>query len=182
MLRTPMTLTLAAAAAVLAAPVPAVAQAASRPPASGPQAATHAPHECPKGKWPWGCVADCESSGNWHINTGNGYYGGLQFWQPTWEAYGGLKYAARADLATREEQIAVAQKVLAAQGWEAWPVCSKRYGLKGRTHIVKRGDTLSAVARKYGVKGGWQALYKANKATIGGNPNQLKIGQMLALP
>jgi nucleoid-associated protein YgaU len=182
MLRTPITLTLAAAAAVLTAPVPAAAKAASPPPASGAKALTHAMYECPKEKWPWGCVADCESSGNWHINTGNGYYGGLQFWQPTWEAYGGLKYASRADLATREEQIAVAQKVLAAQGWEAWPVCSKRYGLKGRMHTVKRGDTLSSVARKYGVKGGWQALYKANKARIGSDPNQLRIGQMLSLP
>ncbi|WP_143650538.1 transglycosylase family protein, partial [Streptomyces tricolor] len=60
----------------------------------------------------WNKVAACESSGNWSINTGNGYYGGLQFTQSTWEAYGGTRYAPRADLATRAEQIAVAEKVL----------------------------------------------------------------------
>jgi murein DD-endopeptidase MepM/ murein hydrolase activator NlpD len=77
----------------------------------------------------WNKVAACESSGNWHINTGNGYYGGLQFTQSTWEAYGGRAYAARADLATREQQIAVAEKVLDGQGPGAWPVCSDRAGL-----------------------------------------------------
>jgi len=77
----------------------------------------------------WDRVAACESSGNWSINTGNGYYGGLQFTQSTWEAYGGLKYAHRADLATKAEQITVAERVLAGQGPGAWPVCSVRAGL-----------------------------------------------------
>ncbi|MFJ3305088.1 transglycosylase family protein [Streptomyces sp. NPDC086549] len=77
----------------------------------------------------WNKVAACESSGDWSINTGNGYYGGLQFTQSTWEAYGGTKYAPRADLATREQQIAVAEKVLDGQGPGAWPVCSVRAGL-----------------------------------------------------
>jgi murein DD-endopeptidase MepM/ murein hydrolase activator NlpD len=77
----------------------------------------------------WNKVAACESSGNWHINTGNGYYGGLQFTQSTWEAYGGRVYAARADLATRDQQIAVAEKVLDGQGPGAWPVCSGGAGL-----------------------------------------------------
>jgi cell wall-associated NlpC family hydrolase len=77
----------------------------------------------------WDKVADCESSGNWHINTGNGYYGGLQFTRSTWEAYGGLRYASRADLATKTEQIIIAEKVLAGQGPGAWPVCSVRAGL-----------------------------------------------------
>ncbi|MGV9245258.1 transglycosylase family protein [Streptomyces sp. NPDC003710] len=77
----------------------------------------------------WNKVAACESSGNWSINTGNGYYGGLQFTQSTWEAYGGTAYARRADLATRDQQIAVAEKVLAGQGPGAWPVCSGRAGL-----------------------------------------------------
>ncbi|MGJ5756469.1 LysM domain-containing protein [Streptomyces puniciscabiei] len=77
----------------------------------------------------WNKVAACESSGNWSINTGNGYYGGLQFTQSTWEAYGGTRYAPRADLATREQQIAVAEKVLDGQGPGAWPVCSVRAGL-----------------------------------------------------
>lgn len=70
-------------------------------------------------------MALCESSGNWSINTGNGYFGGLQFSQSTWVAYGGLAYAARADLATKSEQIAVAERVLAGQGPGAWPVCGR---------------------------------------------------------
>lgn len=77
----------------------------------------------------WEKVAACESSGRWGVNTGNGYYGGLQFSQSTWEAYGGTRYAARADLATREQQIAVAEKVLEGQGPRAWPTCSERAGL-----------------------------------------------------
>ncbi|MFF4056017.1 transglycosylase family protein [Streptomyces sp. NPDC001668] len=77
----------------------------------------------------WNKVAACESSNNWSVNTGNGYYGGLQFTQSTWEAYGGTRYAARADLATRDQQIAVAEKVLDGQGPGAWPACSVRAGL-----------------------------------------------------
>ncbi|MEU6031284.1 transglycosylase family protein [Streptomyces tauricus] len=77
----------------------------------------------------WNKVAACESTNNWHINTGNGYYGGLQFSQSTWEAYGGRAYAARADLATKDQQIAVAEKVLDGQGPGAWPTCSQRAGL-----------------------------------------------------
>lgn len=77
----------------------------------------------------WDKVADCESSGNWKINTGNGYYGGLQFSQSTWAAYGGTRYAPRADLATKREQILVAEKTLAGQGPGAWPVCGARAGL-----------------------------------------------------
>ncbi|MEV8089612.1 transglycosylase family protein [Streptomyces nigra] len=77
----------------------------------------------------WNKVAACESTGRWHVNTGNGYFGGLQFAQSTWEAYGGTRYAARADLATRDQQIAVAEKVLDGQGPGAWPVCSGRAGL-----------------------------------------------------
>jgi hypothetical protein len=76
----------------------------------------------------WDNVAQCESGGNWHIDTGNGYYGGLQFTQGTWVNYGGTAYASRADLATREEQIAIANKVQQAQGWGAWPVCSRYAG------------------------------------------------------
>lgn len=78
----------------------------------------------------WDKVADCESSGNWAINTGNGYYGGLQFSQSTWAAYGGTKYAPRADLATKQQQILVAEKTLAGQGPGAWPVCGPRAGLQ----------------------------------------------------
>ncbi|MEV5319405.1 transglycosylase family protein [Streptomyces sp. NPDC052687] len=77
----------------------------------------------------WDKVAACESSNDWNINSGNGYYGGLQFSQSTWEAYGGTAYAARADLATKDQQIAVAEKVLDGQGPGAWPTCSREAGL-----------------------------------------------------
>lgn len=76
----------------------------------------------------WDAIAGCEAGGNWAINTGNGYYGGVQFDQGTWERNGGLRFAARADLATREEQIAIAEVTRARQGWGAWPVCSGRAG------------------------------------------------------
>lgn len=77
----------------------------------------------------WDRVAQCESGGRWNINTGNGYYGGLQFSASTWRAYGGGAYASRADKATKAQQIAVARRVLAKQGPGAWPVCSRRAGL-----------------------------------------------------
>ncbi|MFJ6369389.1 transglycosylase family protein [Streptomyces virginiae] len=77
----------------------------------------------------WNKVASCESTNNWRINTGNGYYGGLQFSQSTWRAFGGTLYAPRADLATKDQQIAVAEKVLKGQGPGAWPECGKRAGL-----------------------------------------------------
>lgn len=77
----------------------------------------------------WNRLAECESGGNWHINTGNGYYGGLQFSYSTWLSYGGGKFAKRADLATRTEQIVIAERVLRGQGWGAWPSCSSQLGL-----------------------------------------------------
>ncbi|WP_063036715.1 resuscitation-promoting factor [Nocardia pseudovaccinii] len=77
----------------------------------------------------WDALARCESTGNWGINTGNGYFGGIQFDQSTWERQGGLKYAPRADLATREEQIAIAEVTRARQGWGAWPACTSRLGI-----------------------------------------------------
>ncbi|MEW5808077.1 MAG: transglycosylase family protein [Actinomycetota bacterium] len=76
----------------------------------------------------WDALARCEAGGNWAINTGNGFFGGVQFDQNTWERNGGLRYAQRADLATREEQIAIAEVTRARQGWGAWPVCSGRIG------------------------------------------------------
>lgn len=79
----------------------------------------------------WDVVARCESSGNWSINTGNGYHGGLQFAPGTWTGHGGGEFAPAANLATREEQIAVAERVLATQGKGAWPVCGR--GLSGPT-------------------------------------------------
>ncbi|WP_199550772.1 transglycosylase family protein [Streptomyces sp. N35] len=71
----------------------------------------------------WDQVAQCESGGNWSINTGNGYYGGLQFSASTWSGYGGTAYAPTADQATKAQQIAIGEKVLAGQGKGAWPSC-----------------------------------------------------------
>ncbi|WP_323182373.1 MULTISPECIES: transglycosylase family protein [unclassified Streptomyces] len=163
-------LLLASAAAVAAPPPP-------RPGAPGRSV------DCgPGGQWPWDCVADCESGGRWAVNTGNGFYGGLQFWQPTWEEHGGLAFAPRADLATREQQIRVGEELLGSQGWEAWPVCAKRYGLAGRMHVVRKGDTLVGIARRHRVRGGWQALYAVNRVVVGPRPEVLRIGVMLVLP
>ncbi|WP_158795175.1 transglycosylase family protein [Streptomyces sp. NRRL S-337] len=150
----------------------------------GAPAPVRARHACAGNDWPWGCLAECESSGDWHINTGNTFYGGLQFWQPTWEAFGGLAFARRADLATRKEQIHVAKKVQAAQGWGAWPVCARRYGLisEDGTYVVRRGDTLGTIARSLHVKGGWRALYKANRKALGAHPHRLKVGLTLRIP
>lgn len=76
----------------------------------------------------WDALAQCESGGNWAINTGNGYYGGLQFSLGTWQAHGGAGNPASA---SRGAQIAVAERVLASQGWGAWPACSAKLGLSG---------------------------------------------------
>ncbi|MGZ9930118.1 transglycosylase family protein [Streptomyces sp. NC-S4] len=182
-----------ALAAVLALVLPRAAVAAAPPPpAPGPAGAAHpgspgvigdGPGDCgPGGEWPWDCVADCESGGRWAVNTGNGFYGGLQFRQPTWEEFGGLAFAERADLAGRVQQIRVAEDVLGSQGWNAWPVCSKRYGLAGRMHAVRDGDTLVSIARKHRIRGGWRALYEANRERIGPKPEALAAGMLLVLP
>lgn len=78
----------------------------------------------------WDRLAQCESGGNWSTNTGNGYYGGLQFSASTWRAFGGTKYAPTANLATREQQIDIAKKVQAQQGWGAWPACTAKLGIR----------------------------------------------------
>ncbi|MET8080232.1 transglycosylase family protein [Streptomyces sp. NPDC005303] len=166
----------------------------------------------------WDAVAQCESGGNWSINTGNGYYGGLQFSASTWAAYGGTQYAAQANQASKSQQISVAEKVLASQGKGAWPVCgtglssasynggssssssgSSNSGTSTRStdeqsasrsserpaakktvttptgkkvkkgdgeYKVVKGDTLSSIAEKHKVKGGWQKLFKLNKDII----------------
>ena len=174
----------------------------------------------------WDAIAQCESSGKWHINTGNGYYGGLQFAQATWRGYGGTKYAPRADLATREQQITVAERVLKGQGIRAWPTCGKYAGstkqytpkqsakpatssgsakasgsAKSSTaskssaaksgtgttapatgvYVVRPGDTLSAIAQRHGVPGGWKALYERNRGVIGADPNLILPNQRLSL-
>jgi len=158
----------------------------------------------------WDRVAQCESGGNWHINTGNGYYGGLQFTQSTWMGYGGGNYASRADLATKSAQIVIANRVQASQGWGAWPVCSKYAGAPGgeswtaqpvstststttaapSTHhatarhgvyVVQAGDTLSGIAQALNIRGGWHALYRANRTLIGSNPDVISPGMHLHL-
>jgi LysM repeat protein len=94
----------------------------------------------------WDRLAGCESGGNWHIDTGNGYYGGLQFADGTWDGNGGDKYASRADLASRAEQIVVAAKVLDSSGWSPWPACSSRLGLDSadRRDALALADDLRA--------------------------------------
>jgi nucleoid-associated protein YgaU len=159
----------------------------------------------------WDNVAHCESGGNWHTNTGNGYYGGLQFTQSTWSGYGGQVYAPRADEATKLEQIKVANRVLAKQGWGAWPVCSRYAGpahveqwttrpvhqqaaaaTRGSSrssyqgtramYVVKSGDSLSAIAAKHNVTGGWRKLYRVNRTLIGRNPDLIRPGMHLHIP
>jgi resuscitation-promoting factor RpfA len=170
----------------------------------------------------WDRVANCESSQRWHINTGNGYYGGLQFSASTWAAYHGHRYARQANRASRAEQIEVARRVLASQGPHAWPVCGPHAGLTRnsghathaplphkpgtrvkhphgehktrhrhharkvrrshhKTYRVRHGDTLSGIARRQHVPGGWHALYRANHKHLH-NPNVLRVGQLLRLP
>ncbi|WP_258805027.1 LysM peptidoglycan-binding domain-containing protein [Pseudarthrobacter sp. NS4] len=175
----------------------------------------------------WDALAQCESGGNWAINTGNGYAGGLQFSPSTWSAYGGTGSPADA---SREQQIAVAQQVQASQGWGAWPSCSAQLGLSGgatgtapvqqapvqqapvqtapvqsapvqaasvaqapvakhvtsvalsgETYTLQAGDTLSIVAEKLGIQGGWQHLADANLDTIA-DPNLVFEGQVIQLP
>ena len=153
----------------------------------------------------WDRLAMCESSGRWHINTGNGYYGGLQFGHPTWVGFGGKRYAARADLASRMGQILTAEKVLDVQGWNAWPSCSRQLGLtqadkagdpRGRApkkapkktpkgpgdgyaeYRVVSGDTLSRIAYKRHQKGGWMAVWQRNRSVLK-NPNVIYVGQRL---
>ena len=150
----------------------------------------------------WDRLAQCESTGNWNINTGNGFSGGLQFTPGTWRAFGGKGLAHHA---SREQQIAVAERVLAKQGWGAWPACSRKLGLRGTpkpvqvapqatprtssasskdpagsgdTVRVQSGDTLSRIAAAHHVDGGWEALRAANP---GLNPHKLKIGTVLRL-
>jgi len=113
-----------ARAAQAAVPAPRPAPAASVP-QSSPSAAAPVSTAAPasSGGANWSAIAACESGGNWSANTGNGFYGGLQFTQQTWLGYGGGQYAPSANLATPSQQIAVAQRVLAGQGIGAWPVC-----------------------------------------------------------
>ncbi|MFD4657439.1 transglycosylase family protein [Kitasatospora sp. NPDC058444] len=155
-----------------------------------------------RGPYDWDRVAACESTGNWRINTGNGYYGGLQFDQPTWRENGGLAYAPRADLATREEQIAVAEHLADHRGLSPWPVCGARavrgHGREGAvpprsavpakavsedgTYTVRAYDTLGEIAERLRVRGGWPALYELNRDAVGEDPDLIEPGLVLDLP
>lgn len=78
----------------------------------------------------WDRLAECESGGDWSINTGNNYFGGVQFAKTSWDAMGGQEFAAYPHQASKEEQIIVAERVLEVQGWKAWPACSAELGLR----------------------------------------------------
>ena len=78
----------------------------------------------------WNRLAQCESSGRWHVNTGNGYYGGLQISASTWRAYGGGRLAALPSRASKPQQIRIGERIKRGQGWHAWPACSARLGLR----------------------------------------------------
>jgi hypothetical protein len=144
----------------------------------------------------WDKVARCESGGDWAINTGNGYYGGLQFDQATWRANGGLAYAPRADLADKSQQIAIANHLATRRGLQPWPVCGARgecvcrphaavQGNQGHEHTggwtVRPGDTLAGIAATTHVTGGWPALFELNRQTIGANPDRISPGEVLRL-
>ncbi|XVU26129.1 transglycosylase family protein [Actinoplanes sp. CA-054009] len=156
----------------------------------------------------WDAIAQCESGGNWGINTGNGYYGGLQFSRSTWRSHGGHRFARTADQASRAEQIHIAELVRRSQGLGAWPTCGRKAsstrqyrgtnteGLAitrkstakapstasstGRYYVVRPGDTLASIAAKANVEGGWRTLYRLNKAALN-SPHRIFPGQPLAL-
>lgn len=142
----------------------------------------------------WDKLAKCESNGNWKINTGNGYYGGLQFTLRTWRAFGGKGMPHQA---SKSEQIRVAERTLAKQGWNAWPACSRKAGVRkhgsdrerpaaaiveaavstsngaDRTHTVRAGDTLSKIAPE-----NWRDVASKNGIK---NPNRIYVGQVIRL-
>lgn len=153
----------------------------------------------------WDRVAQCESGGRWDINTGNGYHGGLQFSPTTWRGFGGTEFAPVAYQATRAQQIVVAERVLAKQGWGAWPVCSRKAGAVGEpaslrtapaqqvrlsapapapaaagTYVVQRGDTLSSIAAKHRVAGGWKSIVQKNPS-LAAHPDRIAPGQRINL-
>lgn len=118
----------------------------------------------------WDELAQCESSGDWHINTGNGFYGGLQFTASTWSAFGGDQYASNAHLASRSEQIAIAKKVLAAQGPGAWPGCtSKTNWVNGSTSSSGSASSQSSAEQSEASASSEQSTSSAEKSTVQSN-------------
>jgi hypothetical protein len=135
----------------------------------------------------WDAVAQCESGGNWSINTGNGYYGGLQFSRSTWKSYGGGKYASTANKASRSEQIRIAEKVLDGQGIGAWPVCGKKAGssksYKARNASGAKSSSTKSTAKKPSRTTTHKATTKAKstaKAQSTGRSYTIKSGDTLA--
>ncbi|MEU7636913.1 transglycosylase family protein [Streptomyces sp. NPDC039016] len=152
----------------------------------------------------WDQIAACESSGDWHTNTGNGYHGGLQIAPSTWRAYGGNRYAARADLASRAEQIAIGERIAQDRGLAPWPNCGdqgapssdralprrspaphratpQRTAAPHGTYTVRHGDCLSAIARRADTTGGTRTLYTLNKERLPHGPDEIVPGQRLRL-
>jgi len=114
----------------------------------------------------WDAIAQCESGNNWSISTGNGFYGGLQFTQGTWNAYGGGKYASTANRASRSQQIAVAEKVLQGQGIGAWPVCGKRAGSSASyTNRNSEGSSRSSQRSESSTRSQSGTTYKSQSGT-----------------
>ena len=103
--------------------------AAPRPVVAAAPVAAPVPRTAPSGDSVWDALAQCESGGNWSINTGNGYYGGLQFSYGTWHDYGGGEFAEYPHQATREQQIVVAERLRAERGYAPWPACRTKLGL-----------------------------------------------------
>jgi hypothetical protein len=144
----------------------------------------------------WDAIAHCESHGNWSINTGNGYYGGLQFSRRTWRAYGGSRFASTADQASRDEQIAIAERVREGQGLGAWPTCGRKAtatkatatkvattaarSYVRRSYVVRSGDTLAVIAARTKTAGGWKALFRLNRGVLK-SPHHIFPGQRLQL-
>ncbi|WP_229076078.1 transglycosylase family protein [Actinoplanes sp. DH11] len=122
----------------------------------------------------WDAVARCESGGNWRINTGNGYYGGLQFSRSTWRAYGGTRYARTANQATKTEQIRVAERVLRGQGIGAWPSCGRRANVK----VSRKAVVRKAPARTVRAAAGRTATLRS--ATAGTRSYVVRRGDTLA--
>lgn len=118
-------------AAGLVGPSPAASTTAVRVDVSPRLLAAHARRQHPHRRTTsldWDALAECESGGDWSVNSGNGYYGGIQFLQRTWESFHGTDFAPRADLAARWQQIRVAERVLRTQGLVAWPACTLKLG------------------------------------------------------
>jgi resuscitation-promoting factor RpfA len=110
----------------------------------------------------WDKLAQCESGGNWSINTGNGYSGGLQFSPSTWRAYGGKGSPHNA---SRAEQIAVAERTLAAQGWNAWPSCSRKAGIRGNSASPAKARSTASSTSSSAAAAAAAAAAKARTAT-----------------